>query len=656
MNLIKGTAGNDILSNFVDRDDCYTMPPPEAGFRPTKLPKKTVSSKIILQEDSYVEALSKIIERDYFPDTAKLRRHLELLDAYDKNDVATIRALHQQILTEQRRSGSSTPAFSSSSSASMCHQSPCKSVSKDDEGSDEKDSVQIEGLTVDKFFKEYNSEDNESFEILQQRDLEKWKRARHWAYEIRDSEEDGSYEKRPGMLMLYHMGGRVLSVKERVKFDELLELPAAVGDDRPSNPDTWQFRVRNQLMFPPSIEDSQDICRMHDEKSTSTRTRPASNAIEEGDSKSAIASYAYNSDSLIGDTSSSSSSTGTDAAVTALFLSSAKQQIIPNREKARINDNKWVGGAVRQQKQIQRSNTSLRDRPAQAPSSFSSGITPSPLEPPHTPSVYSESNSSASASVNGDFKDRMGRGMSATKRKYKILSMTPSPIPDSAGSSPIMTWGLIGGTPLILDPKERGKVDSSNFSSADYGNSLLSTGIASGAGEGYTGVMYQPPPLQSRDILAHDLAVKGKARKPLASGSNDMTASTKRNTDGSASSSVHRHRSSTGSSRVPVTAATKSQQRQHRAVQLTPAALSLAARLSAGAGARDTSQCGLHSHPFGGSDALSQSYSHSHRDASNQNRKIEGSNSKPRTSSGSSSETTFRVQQSALNTDNLLNF
>lgn len=46
----------------------------------------------ILEEDDYTEALSKIIERDFFPDIAKLKRQHEYLDALAMNDTQRIQA------------------------------------------------------------------------------------------------------------------------------------------------------------------------------------------------------------------------------------------------------------------------------------------------------------------------------------------------------------------------------------------------------------------------------------------------------------------------------------------------------------------------------------------------------------------------------------
>ena len=591
-----------ILSNIVDRDEGFRMPPPEPGNRPRKVVKRKLHSKTILQEDDYVDALSEIIERDYFPDTDKLRKHLALLNAHDANDIATISALHREILTDQRRSHA-TPSSSSSRQK--------QSGGANDFGdSDDATSARVKGFTVDGFLEAYTSEDNDSFEKLHEKDLEKWRKARHWAYESTSTDEvDGDYERRPGMLMLYHMDGRVMTRQERGRLDALLELPESIGDDRSNNLDTWRFRVRNNFMFAPDLNSQIEV--------QTSEGAPTMSTICDVGAKSVL------------------TLPGPDA-----FSEDAA------KKRLRLAANRWVGSNNRQEKIIQRNNTSLRMRP-EVPAFFSapSGITPSPLEPPHTPSVQSDTMSESSA---GDTPHGF-RG--ATARKYKTISMTPSPMPGGGGVSPLMTWGLIGGTPLILDPSDRMGGDRednlANLMSAGYGRSLLSS--VSGTSDGSAGVMYQPPPVKRRELLAHDLSAKAKSRKAEAKSSNHRQS---RSSGGGGSGSVNRGHNNNES----VVTSKSSRHSQHRHQHLTPAALSLAARLSGG-GVR------VPSHDSFGSDALSQSYSTTSDKWGGA--KISGSKHLRRKGDSSSSRhphegmraasVSSSSQQHPLNTDNLLN-
>ena len=61
----------------------FSIPPP---FLPLEFPldksllnsRESFERKIVLDEDEYVEAIGKVIERDYFPDLDKYRSYLEV--------------------------------------------------------------------------------------------------------------------------------------------------------------------------------------------------------------------------------------------------------------------------------------------------------------------------------------------------------------------------------------------------------------------------------------------------------------------------------------------------------------------------------------------------------------------------------------------------
>lgn len=595
-----------ILSKIVDRDDGFQMPPPGTDKRPKKAQKRRLQTKIVLEEEVYIDALSQIIERDYFPDTAKLRRHLDLLNARDGNDLSAISALHQQILTEQRMT-SSTPSSTYPTTSGRPHPVDDCSLKFSEQISESATTVQTNRFSVDEFLREYTSEDNESFEVLQQRDVERRRRARHWAYGDEGSAEGDDVERKAGMLMLYHMDGKVLTVKERNRIDAYLELPQSIGDDRPNNLDTWRFRVRNQLMFPPSIEDSR--CETSFDMMENANTSD-SGAIMDGVR------------SLTDNCAKSSSST---------------QQLSSTNVK-NSHMNKWVGASARAAKIIQRGNTSLRHQSDTNTTFAHSGITPSPLEAAHTPSVISESFSDSS-SVTYHEGERVEE-----KKPYKILSMTPSPMPGGGGESPLMTWGLVGGTPLILDPPEMSssRLTMDHYDSAYYQPSLQSMGLEPDPG-GYSGTMYQPPAMQARDILSHTLGSREKARKALMKEKETIRLNASR----SRSSSLRR--SGSGHSRTPNT---------RNQINLTPAAQSLAARLSGKGGDSSLRQSlNAHSGSTFGSDALTLSYSRPPSGVRS-NKDVASRPAVEKSGSGRGSETPGATPSSiqlSMNTDNLLN-
>ncbi|KAL2938690.1 Splicing factor ESS-2-like protein [Bienertia sinuspersici] len=67
-------------------------------------PKPPQKSPAVLDEDSYVAAIEKIIERDFFPDIPKLRDRLDWLEAVRTRDPVQIRDAQLKIL--ERRRGS----------------------------------------------------------------------------------------------------------------------------------------------------------------------------------------------------------------------------------------------------------------------------------------------------------------------------------------------------------------------------------------------------------------------------------------------------------------------------------------------------------------------------------------------------------------------
>ena len=55
--------------------------------------------KIVLEEDEYIEGLSKVIKRDYFPNNDKMKIQNELLDALQEQDSFRARNLSKQLLS-----------------------------------------------------------------------------------------------------------------------------------------------------------------------------------------------------------------------------------------------------------------------------------------------------------------------------------------------------------------------------------------------------------------------------------------------------------------------------------------------------------------------------------------------------------------------------
>lgn len=360
------------------------LPPSGPPSKPQLLARRR---QTVLDEEEYVGILSAIIERDYFP-------HLSA--------AAAVRGGNNSSCNEG--------VFDSTVSVS--------------------DAV-VRDLSVDSFFKQFTSYDNDSFEDLQQQSVEEHRRKYHWLYE-----DNISSDSKKGMMMLYHISDKILTEDERKKMDYILDngvfgtddsglgfgAPIA-GDCRPNRTDPWRFRVRNQLMFPPELRDSEDTCGMHD--------FPVGGAVDHHSMRRSILPI-LPSDG----TSTLRITAGTDGG-------QLQQNMKDALHFAVSTYNRRVGEASRAEKVIQRHNTSIDHdqllRLVDGTCSYNRFLPM--LEPPHTPSLFSSAPSEADSSSVGD------------RKQYRPVPMSPYIEPGQGpmgAVSPLYTWGTIEGPPIPL--------------------------------------------------------------------------------------------------------------------------------------------------------------------------------------------------------------
>jgi hypothetical protein len=228
--------------------DVLAMPPPAA--RPAKKRRKLE----VLDEDTYIDSLTQIITRDFFPELPQLRQQVEVLNALESNDTARLRELQAQF--SQQRSVSRwtggrpsslrsvTPGGYSAVAGDTPRGSPIAGDDVDDPLSYRDNDGQLRGdergeqaegpgdaassaatLSLDAFHRKYTSEDNESFEdILEKDEARRWDRTQ-WMH----------------------------SVEQKYTHKQKL-LKGGAADDfesRPASLESWDFKARNALIWAP---------------------------------------------------------------------------------------------------------------------------------------------------------------------------------------------------------------------------------------------------------------------------------------------------------------------------------------------------------------------------------------------------------------------
>ncbi|EGD80435.1 Dgcr14 protein [Salpingoeca rosetta] len=267
---------------------------------PGQQTQRRKKKKLVLEEDEYVSALEKIIQRDFFPDLPMLQAQADYLDALESNDLDRMREIKLRFQTPaQRRSGTNavgtaaaasktraakrraqqaepfntpltTPqrtdpdaadaasdtAHTSSSGAANLEDTPGPATRtrggvKDAERRQQhRDAAQGEGgrkgvdtsLSLNQFLNKYTSEDNASFEKI-----------------IEDTNER--------MAEQYRKYYGEVSAKSKLALEQAQnDKPLGLGYEI----DTWRYVPRNALMYGPQSQalTAADLIRMSDEQRT----------------------------------------------------------------------------------------------------------------------------------------------------------------------------------------------------------------------------------------------------------------------------------------------------------------------------------------------------------------------------------------------------
>ncbi|PSS16096.1 hypothetical protein CEY00_Acc13595 [Actinidia chinensis var. chinensis] len=213
--------------------------PPKSIENPNTPSTNPKNQPAVLDEDAYVAAIEKIIERDFFPDIPKLRDRLVWLEAVRSRDPVQIRDAQLKILERRggkvsnpNATGGKTPGstFFRNTTPFEFDKTPSVGNSEGLGVGEVVDGSVDASLTLDEFFRRYTSEDNEDFSKI----MEKVNRKRKERYGFLTEGE----KEEVGLI-------------EDVKRERITD-GYGTSDQPPSTLEGWKYTAKNLLMYNPS--------------------------------------------------------------------------------------------------------------------------------------------------------------------------------------------------------------------------------------------------------------------------------------------------------------------------------------------------------------------------------------------------------------------
>uniref|UniRef100_A0A1B6KB47 Uncharacterized protein n=1 Tax=Graphocephala atropunctata TaxID=36148 RepID=A0A1B6KB47_9HEMI len=261
-------------------------------FKIPRLPKRLSRKINVLDEDSYLNEMGKIIERDFFPDLEKLRAQNDYLEALERNDMQRVRELYAKYssgkipLQNEYASPATfeTPIDSRpvDEDTRPCDRNLDSTKTESEEGiiSNSSSSAKENKLSLDQYLGCHTSEDNQSFqEIIKESEIQH-KHKHSWLYEAEEN-----YAIKDQSLV-------VPSIEEQ-----------ASGKERPFNLDSWNYRSKNYIMYVPDgvgLTDNEIIQQAHNKQEINhINTRLAKCPFDETQNKETIQGLAINQSRIL---------------------------------------------------------------------------------------------------------------------------------------------------------------------------------------------------------------------------------------------------------------------------------------------------------------------------------------------------------------------
>ncbi|CAG5103143.1 Similar to Es2: Splicing factor ESS-2 homolog (Drosophila melanogaster) [Cotesia congregata] len=184
-----------------------------------------------LDEDTYIEKMGEIIQRDFFPHLEKLKAQNDYLDAIEQNDAKKMRDLYTkyssgQPLTERITSPATfeTPLREDTNNLTKNNKDSQHCSTTGENTTDNK--TQVMGLDV--YLSTHTSEDNASFEEMMEEANKRQRIKYAWLYKMEENSQAPSLNANENTL--------------------------SITDSKSSKPlmlDTWNYRNKNYIMYIP---------------------------------------------------------------------------------------------------------------------------------------------------------------------------------------------------------------------------------------------------------------------------------------------------------------------------------------------------------------------------------------------------------------------